>query len=168
MPSAPPTASATASMSSMLRPRKESMPCMISMKAPNPTEIRNKVDSQRLVRSGRAHNHRKVKPPNRIRCVHLSINGTSTLGRSWPGVKQPMKISKVHSTAKNLACLLYGESGLNIRFIIIPLPVPCMLQRQEAHLHQRDCLLSFSPSSLCRMGLCLRLQDRFPGLRFVL
>ncbi len=53
--------------------------------------------------AGLAQHHKKVKTPNSTRCVHLSISGTSTLGISALGVKQAIKMSKVHSTARNLA-----------------------------------------------------------------
>src|ERR1043166_4820762 len=98
--------SAIASISSMLRPRKVSQPCMISINEPNAAEIINKVVSQAAVRTGREQSQRKENTPNIMRCVHLSMNGTFTLGISFDGVKHPAKISKVQSMAKNLAVFL--------------------------------------------------------------
>ena len=98
--------SATASRNSMLRPKKLSRPCISSMKEPSATEIKKTLTSQEMVLMGREQSQRKAKPPKSTRCVHLSIKGTSTWGISFPGVKQAIKISKVHNIAKNLACFL--------------------------------------------------------------
>ncbi len=142
IPSKPPILSATASISSMLRPRKVSNPCISSIKQPSPTAMRNIPIREVAVRMGREHSHKKVKPPNNTRCTHLSISGTSTLGISFPGVKQPIKISKVHSIAKNLACFVYGESGLKIRVIMILL-MPGMRLHPIMHPPQPDSLIPF-------------------------
>ena len=106
IPNKAPKESATASINSILRPRKVRMPCNSSMKAPRPVAISNNKNSLRIVVIGLAQSQRKVKPPNITRCTHLSINGTSTFGSSLPGVKQPTKISKVQRIAKDLACFL--------------------------------------------------------------
>lgn len=108
----------------MLRPRKVSAPCKSSIMAPRAVAIRNKPMSHLVFSKGRAHSQRKVNPPNITRCTHLSIKRISTLGSSLPGVKQPIKTSKVQSIARNLACFLYGESGENIRFIYQPICFP--------------------------------------------
>ena len=105
-PSREPMLSATASRNSHARPREGSAPWSNSMHAPRAIPMSSMVDSQPQLCSGRLHSHKKVNPPNKTKCTHLSIKGASTLGMSFAGIKQPIKISKVHSIAMYLACFL--------------------------------------------------------------
>lgn len=117
IPKSPPILSATASINSILLCRKVRIPCKISIVAPNATAIKKRVTSHIALLMGRAVSHRKVKPPKSTKCTHLSISGNLTSGIDFAGAKQPININKVHSMATNLACFLYGESGVNIRNI---------------------------------------------------
>lgn len=106
MPRIAPIESATPSINSILRPRKESNPCISSIAAPKAVAITNMPINDAAVSMGREQSHKKVNAPNNTRCVHLSIIGMFTAGISLAGVKQAIRISKVHSIAKNLACFL--------------------------------------------------------------
>ncbi len=61
------------------------------------------VMRQEMCFVGRVRSHKKVNPPNSTKCTHLSTRGASTFGMCLAGIRQPIKMSKVHSIAGNLA-----------------------------------------------------------------
>ncbi len=106
IPIMPPTLSATASINSDARPSDGKAPCKISIRLPKAMAMIKTVASLAILSVGPAHSQKKVKPPKKAKCTHLSTRGTSTLGTFLEGIKHPNKISKVHRIAMNLACLL--------------------------------------------------------------
>ncbi len=121
--------SATASISSILLPKKVRIPCITSIKQPKDTAMSNMVASQRNVRTGFTKSQKKVNPPNNKKCTHLSASGTSTLGKDVAGAKQPTKISKVHNIAMDFACFLYGDAGVNNNLSIRLCPYQLLISR---------------------------------------
>ena len=169
MPSRPPIPSARISRPSALRPSEANISCRYSMKAPKPILSIIMNARQENFRFGRAQSHKKLKPPKKTKCTHLSTSGTFTSGISFAGMRHRNKMSKVHRIAASLALFLYGDDAVNnCHICLMRLRALRMQQHPAGRLRLKDYRSSFLPSSLCHTDPGLHIQDLIPDLDLLL